>query len=383
MTILGIGPLELILVLVLALVILGPEDMVGTSRKIGQWVYRVVRSPTWRSILATSQDLRDLPQKIIRDAGLEETMKDIQQTAEDVKTDLSNTTRELTAEMEAATHEATREINAAAQNATEDIRLAAAQAEAAVTQPSTQQGEVEPSILPLRPPTAVPGAAGLVRKPYEYQLNSIAAGLEGKALPEPEPEPEREPEPQAALEPQPQPAAQLALEPMAPPARPRSYAEELDGFARALGAPTGSPISEPPPPAPALAGIPAGLNLTAASGMQVLLQNRMEEMMKSIEKLEAKIAPPAEEEAAADALALDARAGGEQPGGETAAQEPATAAANPAEDLGAPPAAPVRPRRKKAAMPLEQAAPADPEGEAPPPAARKRAPRKQQTADSE
>jgi sec-independent protein translocase protein TatB len=93
MQIFGVGPLEFLLVLVLALVIMGPEDMVGTARKLGQWVYRVVRSPTWRAILETSQDLRDLPTKIIRDAGLDETIQEIKQTASDVKSDLDETTR--------------------------------------------------------------------------------------------------------------------------------------------------------------------------------------------------------------------------------------------------------------------------------------------------
>jgi sec-independent protein translocase protein TatB len=117
MEILGVGPLEFILFLVLALVILGPQDMVGTARKIGQWVYRVVRSPTWRAILETSQDLRDLPQKIVRDAGLEETMKEIKGTADEVKADINQTTRELTAEMQAATTEVTREMQVAVQDA--------------------------------------------------------------------------------------------------------------------------------------------------------------------------------------------------------------------------------------------------------------------------
>jgi hypothetical protein len=102
MELFGVGPLEFLLVLVLALVILGPQDMVGTARKIGQWIYRVVRSPTWRAIISTTQDLRELPQKIVREAGLEEAMNEVKDTANQVKTELNATTSEISSEMRAA-----------------------------------------------------------------------------------------------------------------------------------------------------------------------------------------------------------------------------------------------------------------------------------------
>jgi sec-independent protein translocase protein TatB len=78
MDILGIGPLELIFILIIALIVLGPTDMVKAGRTIGKFLRQIVTSPTWHAVTKTSSELRNLPTKLIRDAGLEEDFKDIQ-----------------------------------------------------------------------------------------------------------------------------------------------------------------------------------------------------------------------------------------------------------------------------------------------------------------
>ncbi len=72
MEILGIGPLELVFILLIALIVLGPKDMVKAGRTIGQFLRKVVTSPTWRTVQQTSRDLRYLPNKLMREAGLED-----------------------------------------------------------------------------------------------------------------------------------------------------------------------------------------------------------------------------------------------------------------------------------------------------------------------
>jgi len=81
MDILGVGPLELIFVLIIALIVLGPTDMVKAGRTIGKFLRQIVTSPTWHAVTKTSSELRNLPTKLIRDAGLEEDFKDIQDAA--------------------------------------------------------------------------------------------------------------------------------------------------------------------------------------------------------------------------------------------------------------------------------------------------------------
>ena len=85
MDILGIGPLELIFILIIALIVLGPSDMVKAGRTIGRFLRQVVTSPTWRAVTRTSDELRTLPNRLIREAGLEEDFKQIESATKEAK----------------------------------------------------------------------------------------------------------------------------------------------------------------------------------------------------------------------------------------------------------------------------------------------------------
>jgi sec-independent protein translocase protein TatB len=72
MDFLGVGPLELIFILIIALVLIGPRDIGKAARAIGRFLNRLYRSDTWRMLLDTSRTLRDLPERLAREAELEE-----------------------------------------------------------------------------------------------------------------------------------------------------------------------------------------------------------------------------------------------------------------------------------------------------------------------
>ena len=72
MEFLGIGPLELLLILLLALIILGPKDLEKTAKSIGSGLNRLVHSDTWKTMTEASRQLRTLPNKLMREANLEE-----------------------------------------------------------------------------------------------------------------------------------------------------------------------------------------------------------------------------------------------------------------------------------------------------------------------
>lgn len=79
MDILGVGPLELLFILLIALIVLGPTDMVKAGRTLGRLLRRVVSSPTWQAVQQTSRDFRHLPNKLMREAGLEEDIKELRE----------------------------------------------------------------------------------------------------------------------------------------------------------------------------------------------------------------------------------------------------------------------------------------------------------------
>jgi Sec-independent protein translocase protein TatA len=77
MEFLGIGPMELVFILLIALILMGPKDMAKTGRTIGKTLRKVVTSPQWRTINQTSKEIRNLPTRLIREAGLEEVEQDL------------------------------------------------------------------------------------------------------------------------------------------------------------------------------------------------------------------------------------------------------------------------------------------------------------------
>lgn len=81
MEILGIGPLELAFIIIIALIVLGPNDMVKAGRSLGRFMRRLVMSDTWKVLTGVSREIRNLPTRLIREAGLE----DVQQQLAEVK----------------------------------------------------------------------------------------------------------------------------------------------------------------------------------------------------------------------------------------------------------------------------------------------------------
>ena len=81
MNILGVGPLELLILAVIALLVLGPKGMADLGRKTGRLVRKITRSSVWQDIMNTSRDLNDLPAKIMRETDLEDEFKEIRKAS--------------------------------------------------------------------------------------------------------------------------------------------------------------------------------------------------------------------------------------------------------------------------------------------------------------
>jgi Sec-independent protein translocase protein TatA len=70
MEIFGIGFPELLFIFVIALIVLGPRNMVKTSRQVSDGINKIVTSNTWKSV--------------IQDTGLPETLRDFQEKTRDL-----------------------------------------------------------------------------------------------------------------------------------------------------------------------------------------------------------------------------------------------------------------------------------------------------------
>jgi Sec-independent protein translocase protein TatA len=71
MELFGIGPMELLFIVLLALIIFGPKDLEKVGRTLGRSLYKLINSDTWRLLTNTSQKIKPLPNDLIQQAEKE------------------------------------------------------------------------------------------------------------------------------------------------------------------------------------------------------------------------------------------------------------------------------------------------------------------------
>jgi hypothetical protein len=98
MQILNVGPLELIFFFLLAFILLGQDGMVGFAKKSAQWIAKIIRSPYWRELVNTSEEVKSIPQKLIQGAKLDQSLSEIKEMSRSplgTKEDLGKNSLEL------------------------------------------------------------------------------------------------------------------------------------------------------------------------------------------------------------------------------------------------------------------------------------------------
>ena len=85
MDIFGIGPTELAFIILIALILLGPKDMEKAGRAIGRFLRDMTKSEGWQAFRDTSRELRNLPNRLMREANLEDLKKDVNEIGKEVE----------------------------------------------------------------------------------------------------------------------------------------------------------------------------------------------------------------------------------------------------------------------------------------------------------
>jgi Sec-independent protein translocase protein TatA len=85
MDFLGVGPLELIFVLLIIFLVLNPKDLAATGRKIGRGLSTIRKSEFWRGVTQVTREVRDLPTTLMREAELEDAKKELEQDLDNVR----------------------------------------------------------------------------------------------------------------------------------------------------------------------------------------------------------------------------------------------------------------------------------------------------------
>ena len=78
MEILGVGIPELTFIIIIAIIILGPKDMVSAGRNLGRLMRKLILSPEWAAIRKTGDEITRLPNRLMREAMLEDLQKEIE-----------------------------------------------------------------------------------------------------------------------------------------------------------------------------------------------------------------------------------------------------------------------------------------------------------------
>jgi hypothetical protein len=71
MELFGIGILEVLLIALIALIFLGPQDTVKFGLNLGRAVRRFFSSEEWRTLLQASREIRTIPDKLLEETGLD------------------------------------------------------------------------------------------------------------------------------------------------------------------------------------------------------------------------------------------------------------------------------------------------------------------------
>jgi len=71
MEIFGIGTSELIFIILIAIIVLGPKDMQKAGRTIGRFLNQLIKSDSWKIFQQTSNELRNLPRNLMMEANME------------------------------------------------------------------------------------------------------------------------------------------------------------------------------------------------------------------------------------------------------------------------------------------------------------------------
>ncbi len=72
MNILGVGSLELLAIFIIAILVIGPNDLVKTARKVGQFIRKGQQSDLWQAVQGSRKAISRFSDEIISGSDLEE-----------------------------------------------------------------------------------------------------------------------------------------------------------------------------------------------------------------------------------------------------------------------------------------------------------------------
>lgn len=101
MDIFGIGPLELVLIMIVALIVMGPNDMAKAGRTVGRTLRMIVTSQTWQVIRLFMKEMRGMPNRLMRESQFDEVVKEVSQEIKQPIAEIKATAKETNSSLSA------------------------------------------------------------------------------------------------------------------------------------------------------------------------------------------------------------------------------------------------------------------------------------------
>lgn len=98
-TILGIGIPELLVILILVIIVIGPARAQEFSQKAGRALGKLLRSHWWSDFQTIQRSIKDLPATLVRMAEIEDLQQDLEQSLNSIKTEMKTEAQDLSQEL--------------------------------------------------------------------------------------------------------------------------------------------------------------------------------------------------------------------------------------------------------------------------------------------
>ena len=95
----NLGLSEIILIVILALIIFGPGNMVKTAKEAGVLIRKITKSPYWQEVWATKRELNEIPRMLAKEAQLDETIRDLNKETKNVSSAVAASVSDLIKEV--------------------------------------------------------------------------------------------------------------------------------------------------------------------------------------------------------------------------------------------------------------------------------------------
>lgn len=106
----NLGLSEIIFIIIIALIIFGPGNMVKTAKEAGALIRKVTKSPYWKEVWATKRELNELPKMLVKEAQLDETIRDLNKETKSMSSSVAASVSEFIKEVEEPIKKADKEL---------------------------------------------------------------------------------------------------------------------------------------------------------------------------------------------------------------------------------------------------------------------------------